>query len=512
MSYTFSFVAIILLVASGFDDACAWSRHVETGLHVNAGRVSPTSVDSDKWLLPDTINVSAIVKGLFRFYDHYDQPRPGQPKDTTYLEETTVGAGHVPEYIPLIFGHQDAVGSGDAFVFTKSWSAQTITVRFELDTSSKNARMTYVEDIASGSEISHFHFELQGIQYSRTKLSFADHDIDRHLSGLDFSAESGLYFAYAGESLVTLREFLIFGDTLRPTFSNPSSLNFGILDPSTSKDTSITLSNSDLQAVSILGYQLDDPHHAFSLIDTVNHQIPAQDSIRIGVRYTTVGIQSSVGHLTFLTDKAAASGRMITLTGAVAYSHLSVPVDLQIATDTGKVTYLTIPINNQGTVMAKVDSVVLVGFNPFFVSSPTGAFLAEAGKNTDLKISFAPHQVGNFVDTLLIFDSGKVCASTTITGEATATQSSVFSASVSITSISDVVVYPAIADRYVRVALAKPVDRIVVTNVIGETCMTINMKGDRSTSAFIDTSLLTAGVYILRTDSAEGSTKFVIRR
>ncbi|MEO6940802.1 MAG: hypothetical protein ABI444_11815 [Candidatus Kapaibacterium sp.] len=511
MRRTLYFLALVVMVISLCETTTAMPKHAKRVL-APSNRLTPAAIDSQQWLFPDTINISAIVNGRFRRDEHQDHPPHGVPMDTTWDEEMSAGAGQVPLYMPLLFGYQDAVGTADTFVFTRSGNFQTITARFELDTNLHTARMTYAEDMTLESNQSRFHFALQDIPYSRTGLSFPDHNVNRHLSGLELTTSSGLHYQYGGARLEALHEFIIFGDTLRVTLVYDLALNFGIRDRATSVDTTIILKNLDTRPVEIFQYQLSGDTDAYTLLDTLSHHIPAQDSIRIGVRYTTVGVRESVGHLTCVTDEAASSQRIITLAGSVAYSQLTMPYDIPVfTTDTGTSISIRVPIRNQGNVSASIDSVFIRGDAQFRIDSPATAFAASAGKDANVKVTFAPHRIGHFVDTLVVFDSGKVCASTIIVGEGTATPSGVFGGYPQSIMSNEIAVYPVIADRYVSIALAHPSTRLFVINALGETCLSITQANRDQTHFNLDTSKLTTGSYIVRTTTGHEA-KFVVRR
>ncbi len=507
MRRTLYFLALVVMVISLCEITAAMPKHTKRVLEPS-NRLTSAAIDSQQWLFPDKISPDAILKGLFYF--SYHQTRP--VIDTFWYQDSSAGSGYIPYHGAGYFTRQEATGIADSFVFTRSVDFESVTVTFVLDTNLHTARMTFVEVDTDYFRVNNFEFELLDIQYSRAGLSFPDHDVLRHLSRLYVKSDLTTSFDTYDEAVYPIKEFIIFGDTLRPTFVYDRGVDFGIRDRSTSKDTTITLKNLDTRPVEIFQYQLSGDTDAYTIIDTMSHHIPAQDSIRIGIRYKTVGIQASFGHLTYVTDEAASNLRTILLTGSVAYSHLSILYNIPVfTTDTGTSISLSIPITNQGNVSAIIDSVLILGPAQFRIDSPVTPFAAAVGNKTNLKVTFAPHRIGHFVDTLVIFDSGKVCASTIIVGDGTATPSGVFGGNPQSITSNEIAVYPVIADRHVSVALAHPSTQLFVINALGETCLSIAPSSRDQTHFYLDISKLTAGSYIVRTSTGHEA-KFVVRR
>ncbi len=101
-------------------------------------------------------------------------------------------------------------------------------------------------------------------------------------------------------------------------FEAPSVFDFGTVKLNVSRDTSLIVRNTGSNALTILGYALNDPHGVFELADTSLHSIAAQGKGIIWLRFHPRQLARDSAILTIATDEPSISASQIALYGSGA--------------------------------------------------------------------------------------------------------------------------------------------------------------------------------------------------
>jgi hypothetical protein len=252
-------------------------------------------------------------------------------------------------------------------------------------------------------------------------------------------------------------------------FSAPATVDFGDVKVGGVKDTTITLQNTGASTLNILGYSLVNPDSGFMIIDTSVHQIAAQGSTTIRLRFNAIKAQSYSGTITVTTDESGNGTHQIQLTGLGVNSNIMFgesQVDFGNV-DTGSTVQKTFTLKSVGTLSATIDSLEIKGSSEFAITPTQLPLTIKPGGIDSITISFSPHQLGPAqADVLLKISNASWALGAHLTGNGIPKKDTTLSSvqiKNALLSLLEVTPNPALKNAVLKLATTRNLENVNIT-------------------------------------------------